>query len=336
MIDPAADRPGAFLADILSAPDELAAVLDAQRAAIRDLPLGVAVRPTWRFVGMGSSRFAALDAAACLRAAGRDAHAELASAAGGSPGGRDSLVIAISASGRTKDVLAAAERYHRTSFVLAVTARPTSPLATSADAVVPLIGARNETAGIASRTYRATVSALALLVAEAEPALEPSGIDAAVPALAALVAGRDAWLGAAADALDGGRVIHVLGDGLRSGALEQAALMLREGPRLPAIAFDTGDWLHSGLYTLCPGDPVLLFAGSASDDEALATIRARGGVVVAVGAHRSEAHAGIPLPAAALTDAVVRALVEPAVAELLAAELWSRTGAREVSGPGAD
>ena len=34
----------------------------------------------------------------------------------------------------------------------------------------------------------------------------------------------------------------------------------------------------------------------------------------------------VPLPAPAATDPVVRALVEPAVADLLAQELWRRAG----------
>jgi fructoselysine-6-P-deglycase FrlB-like protein len=127
--------------------------------------------------------------------------------------------------------------------------------------------------------------------------------------------------------LDGGRLVHVLGDGGRLGLGEQAALMLREAPRIPAVAFDTGDWLHVGLYTLFPGDPVLLLGGSPADDVAVATIRARGGAVVSVGAVGADVDAHVALPDAALADPAVRALVEPAVAELLAAELWRRTGA---------
>ena len=79
----------------------------------------------------------------------------------------------------------------------------------------------------------------------------------------------EAWLTRAGDALATGRPIHVLGDGLRLGAVEQAALMLREAPRIEAFAWDTGDWLHVGLYTLFPGDAVLLFSGSPADDEAI-------------------------------------------------------------------
>lgn len=325
---PVQDRAGSFLADILAAPAELAAVLDVQHAAVRDLPLGITARPGWRLVGMGSSRFAAIDAAARLRAVGRDAHAEVASASGGSPGGRDVLVVAISASGRTPAVLAAAARHRASSFVVGLTARPGSLLADAAGAVVPLRGARVETAGIACLTYRATVAALALLAGEGEEALEAVGIAVAVPALASLIDGRAAWLRAAAGVLDTGREVHVLGDGLRTGALEQAALMLREAPRIAALPFDTGDWLHAGLYTLFPGDAVLLFTGSPADDEAVATIRDRGGLIVSVGPARSDTDVHVPLPAAALADPVVRALVEPAVAELLAAELWSGADAR--------
>ncbi len=327
---PVEDRAEAFLSDIVAGPDELAAVLAAQRMAIRDVPYGVTARPVWRFAGLGSSRFAAMDAAARLRSVGRDAHAELSSSAGRSPGGRDVLFVAISASGRTPETLAAVEHHLGSSFVLGLTARGDCPLVRLADAGIPLKAGHDETAGIACLSYRATVAALALLAAEGEPELEPGGIDAAAPALAALIAGRDAWLGAAADRLDGGRPIHVLGDGARLGGLEQAALMLREAPRIPALPLDTGDWLHTGLYTLFPGDPVLLFTGSPADDEAVATIRARGGVLVSVGADRPDADASVPLAAAVLADPVVRALVEPAVAELLAAELWRRTGARMI------
>ena len=330
MSDMVVDRADAFLSDVLAAPDELAAILAAQVAAIRELPVGLAARPVWRFTGMGSSRFAALDAAARLRAVGRDAHAALASASGGSPGGRDVLFVAISASGRTPETLSAVEHHMGSSFVLGLTGRLDSPLARLSDAVMPLAGGRGETSGIACLTYRATVAALALLSAEGEPALEPAGIADAVPALAALLDGRDGWLGVAADALDTGREVHVLGDALRSGTLEQAALMLREGPRIAAQPFDTGDWLHVGLYTFLPGDVALLFTGSTADDEAVTTIRARGGVVVSVGSERPDADVSVALPEAALRDPVVRALVEPSVADLLAAELWRRTGARTI------
>ncbi len=47
----------------------------------------------------------------------------------------------------------------------------------------------------------------------------------------------------------------------------QSALMLREGPRLPAAATETGDWLHVDVYlSKRPGYTALLFPGSRYDD----------------------------------------------------------------------
>jgi hypothetical protein len=103
--------------------------------------------------------------------------------------------------------------------------------------------------------------------------------------------------------------------------------MLREAPRISANTFDTGDWLHVGIYTLLPGDPMLVFGGAAADDAAMAAASARGGRVVAIGPAMKDAAASITLPDAVLADGGVRALVEPAVADLLAAELWRRTSA---------
>ena len=326
-----ADRVEALLEDILAGPAELAAVLRAQAEAIADVPLGARSRPTWRLIGMGSSRFAALDAAARLRAAGRDAAAEIASASGGSPGGRDTLVLAISASGRTPEVIDAARRHRGTSFVLGLTARGDAPLVAESDATLPLGAAHSERSGIATLTYRATVGALAALGEQDSAEAVAQRFGNAVSALQSLLDERDRWLVRAADALDAGRPIHVLADGARIGEAEQAALMLREAPRIPATAWETGDWLHVGLYTLMPGDPVLLLAGSLADDEAVDTIGRRGGVVVSVGPDGPAADVRIPLPTAALADPLVRSLVEPAVAELLAWDLWRRAGADELS-----
>ncbi len=323
----AEDRAATLLEDILAGPDELAAVLDRHAREVAAMPAEVFQRPRWRLIGMGSSRFAALDAATRLRAAGLDAAAEPASAAAPSEARADTVAVVISNSGSTPEVLAAADRHRKGSFVIVVTGDPAAPLASRADAVMPLVAERAEAAGVATLSYRSTVAALAMLVDRAEGRAPGIGLPAAVPALEALLAGRDAWLSGAADVLDVGREVHALGDDARMGLVEQAALMLREAPRVSAQAFESGDWLHVGLYTLLPGDPVLLFGGAAFDDAAMATAVARGARVVAVGPALKDAAASVRLPDSVLTDDAVRALVEPAVAELLAAELWRRTSA---------
>ncbi|MDH4142251.1 MAG: iron dicitrate transport regulator FecR, partial [Chloroflexota bacterium] len=122
------------------------------------------------------------------------------------------------------------------------------------------------------------------------------------------------WLLPFADSLDGAPSIDVLADATRLGLAEQAALMLREAPRLPARAGETGDWLHTAVYLALPGHRALLYPGSAGDAEVIDTIVRRGGEVLRVD----------PAPG----GSIVSAIVDSVVAEVVGAELWQRADAR--------
>ena len=296
------DRADAFEADIAAAPDAMKRLLDGPPPPPIDGLLRIA------FAGLGSSRYAALIAASALRARGRTAWVELASTSTPTTPAPDLAFVAISASGRTPEVVAAAERHRGTSLVIAVTNDPASGLAATADLVVPL-AAGEEVSGIACRTFRATVAALALLTGLATTELLRPSIEA----LAGRIATRGTWLPPIVDALDRAPSIDVLADAALLGLAEQAALMLREGPRLSARASDTADWLHTGVYLAFPGHRSLLYPGSAADGEVVATIERRGGIVV-----RAVRESGTILE---------RVLVESVVAELVAADLWRRATA---------
>jgi fructoselysine-6-P-deglycase FrlB-like protein len=302
------DRAALFEADVVASADALARILDeAPRAALapsEGQPGRLAL------VGLGSSRFAALIVASHLRAAGWDAWAEYASSDPGPPPARDLTLVAISASGRTPELVETAVRHRGTSRVVAVTNDPGSPLAGEADAVVPLL-AGEEASGIACRTFRATVAALAMLGGVAADDLRPAAV-----ALARRIESRADWVGPIADGLDGAPSIDVLADASLLGLAEQAALMLREAPRLPARAYDTGDWLHVGVYLALPGHRALMYPGTRADVEAIATVERRGGMAL-----RVEPASGRP---------ILRALADSVVAELVAAELWRRAVAMPV------
>jgi fructoselysine-6-P-deglycase FrlB-like protein len=341
------DRPALFRADVLAGPATLAALLDAAAAPGGWFaPLDAAAPALDRvrrvaITGMGSSRFAALSAAPFLRERGLPTDVELASTSRPIGPAADLLVVVISSSGGTPEAVAAARRHRgRSALVVALTNRPDSPLAGAADVVLPLL-AGEETAGIACRTYAATVAALLLVagwvaafapeeVRSATPAssrLDPDDLRRALPVMRELLDGGDAWLPWAVDLIDGAPAIHVLGGGGRFGSVEQAALMLREAPRLPAVAFDAGDWLHVGLYTALPGLRAILFAGTPYDAELAETIRGRGGELLAIG-HRVEG-AALSLEYPGADDPVSAALVETTLVELLAAELWDRATAED-------
>lgn len=302
------DRVDLFEADVAASPSALERLLDAYSAA--DAPLarvqpGLAGDRRIVFTGLGSSRYAALVVASYLRATGATAWVEYASTRMPTEPADDLVLVAISASGRTREVVDAARRHRGRSLTIGVTNVPDSPLASEADHFLPLL-AGEETSGIACRTFRATVAVLAMLSGAARPdELRPT-----VDALRSRIDGRAAWLGAMADALDGAPSIDVIADASLLGLAEQTALMLREAPRLPARAHDTGDWLHTAVYLALPGHRALLFEGAAADAEVVATIERRGGEVGRLADDGSG-----PLH---------RAIVESVIGEFVAAELWRR------------
>lgn len=322
-------NPDGFLRDILVAPERLAALLDAYEGPSSPLA-GLADRGGIRrvvFLGMGSSRFAAVAAAALLRSRGLDAVAELSSTGSPTPPSPDTLAVGISASGTTAETIEALLAHSGTSECIAITNDPASELAASADAVLPLFAGEEE-GGVACLTYQATVAVLLLLAARllgGGPRVPD--LRSAVEAAAVLRARKEEWLDEVVELVDDARTIAPLAPAERLSSALQSALMLREGPRAPADAAETGDWLHVDVYlTKRPGYVALLFAGSRFDSGVLEWAAKRAFPVIAV---------GTPVPGAAIDvlypeadDPNVRLLVETGVAELVAAELWRRRIAR--------
>ncbi len=306
------DRVALLLEDIMGGPAALERLLSVYGSP--DSPLGpvmAAIPPKRRFAftGLGSSRYAALITASSLRVSGESAWVEYASTSTPTAPAADLVFVAISASGGTVETVDAARRHRGRSLVIAVTNDSASPLASAADHVLPL-HAGAEASGIATHTFRNTVTVLAMLAGRS-----PASLASTVADLATALDRRDAWL-SDADSIDGAPAIDVLADASLLGMAEQAALMLREAPRLPATAHDTGDWLHTAVYLAIPGHRALLFPGAAADAEVIATIERRDGAV-------------LTLPTAMDADPFHRVIVESVTAELLAAELWRRAGAEE-------
>lgn len=328
------DRALLLVADLERVP----AVLRSHASAAREpvsLP-GAAETSPRRIVlvGLGSSRFAALVAAPALVAAGLEVLIEYASTTRPAPIGRGTLVVAISSSGRTPETVAAAERGRRAgASVLAITNRPSSPLAAAADAVL-LLEAGDETSGIASLTYAATVAALCRLAASLGADLDAGAVlEDAAATVESVLASRAAWSGLAARLLATGATIHLLADASALGTAEQAALLFREGPRIDADVTDAGDWLHVGLYTALPGYRAVLLSGTPYDRELVDVIHGRGGKVVAVGAAGPDAadlRIDVPIGSPGGLQA---AFTEPVALSLIAAELWTRVNATDRRDP---
>ena len=303
-------RPELLTPDVVETPAWL------HRAAIAHAgvdPLALEARRVL-FIGMGSSRYAALNAAAYLRSLGRDAYAEHASTGAPQPPEEGLLVVAISAGGGSRETIAAARRHRGTSTVVGITNRPQSALASEVDTCLEL-HAGEEVSGVACRTYTNTLALLLMM-----SGIEARRVAAAADASAGLINTTGEWLGAAAE-LVGRRAIHVLAPAERIGSAEQSALMLREVPRIRADACETGDWSHVDVYLAKSLDyRAILFLGSRWDGQAVEWLTKRGATFVAVGGDIPGARAAIRY--AGDEDPDIARHTEVLVPELLAATWW--------------
>lgn len=304
-------------------PDAFARDLEAKPAALRAFATSLDADP-WRdvdragrivMIGMGSSRFAALPVAAMLRAGGRNVVVERASAAVVAPSGPETLAIGISASGSTPETVGALAR-HRDggSRTVAITNTDRSALADAADRHVPL-EAGDESGGVACRTFQHTVAVLLGLL---DPSRAATAVRGAADATEDLLDRRMSWLQDAVETLGDTGPLFMVAPQERISSAEQGALMFREGPRLPADACESGDWVHVDVYLTKPlAYRALLFTGSRFDDEVARWISERGGQFRAVGGPDGLRYRGDDDPDVAL-------LTETLVPELIAADVWRR------------
>lgn len=313
---------GMFLADLERKPDSVRKVADAvaRGSLLESVPVDV---ERVLMLGMGSSHYAAAVAAARLRSNGIDAVAELSTSELLPPADPRTLVVAISASGSSGETVAAAKSYAGRSPLIAMTNVASSPLSVVADVVVPMV-AGVEKGGVACRSYQHTVALLLAL----EQHLVGNDLDLSsmlmttATACADLLDRRHEWLPSVVDALAGPDGTFVVAPFRRLCSAQQSALMLREGPRKPAVGCETGDWSHVDVYLTKSLDyRMLLFAGSGYQDELLRWTAQRGATVVAVG--DDVVGAGISVRYHGDEHDDVRLLTEVLVGELVAQRWWA-------------
>lgn len=203
---------------------------------------------------------------------------------------RDSIVVAISQSGRTPDVVeyAAAAR-GKAALTIAITNDADSPLAAAADATIPLL-AGDELAVAASKTYTTSLGALALLAAAVggrDVAALADDVRACAQAMGTAIPNVKAEAGGTAALLHAATQLVVIGRGAELATAREIALKLSETCRLLADALTTTDLAHGPIAGVGPETPVWVVA---SDDpclpaalEAAARARAAGAPVIASG-----------------------------------------------------
>ncbi|WP_353988680.1 SIS domain-containing protein [Ruicaihuangia caeni] len=335
-------EPARFREDLSLIPDRLGALaealkggsdgferLDTLSASLRDRTGEAAaersVAPFERVLvlGMGSSAFAAESVALEARASGFPVTVEVASTELLPAAAPSLLVIAISATGESPEVLTAIERYAGRAPLVAVTNNEGSSLASRADAVLPMLAGR-ELSGVACRTFRHTILVLQAVLERLGARFSKSTVAAAQDAAAAsahLLDSSREWLPAAASALYSADGTFVLAPADRRSSARQSALMMRELPRRPAFASETGDWSHVDVYLTKTLDyRALLYTGSRWDAQAIEWLEQRENRLVTVGGEHPMAEVAIRYPGD--TDRMTAMLTEVLVGELLAWEWY--------------
>ncbi len=112
----------------------------------------------------------------------------------------------------------------------------------------------------------------------------PALVDAAAQATGDLLAREEEWLPELSERAIGPQGTHFVAPARRLSSAQQAALMLRETPRLPAVGCETGDWSHVDVYLTKTTDyRLVLFAGSRWEPQLLTWVAERGSTLVSVG-----------------------------------------------------
>ncbi len=326
---------GAYLRDLLDQPRALADTL-------RGLKVGTALRQIQKqlaegefqrvlLTGMGSSFHALHGLELELRHGGYTAfsvetselicyHLELL--------GPKTLVIAVSQSGHSVEMVRLLEANHGQSTVIAATNTPDSPLALQANAVV--LTHAGEEFSVSCKTYVTGLMALAWLgdVLCGEDLVQSSAdLDQACPLTEEYLQGWRDHVQALVQALDGVRNCFLAGRGTSLAAVGTGALITKEAAHFPCEGLSSAAFRHGPLDMVGQGSYVLVFEGDPKTSALNVSLRdyvlSLGGKSGLAGEH-SETPA-LRLPAA---PASVRPILEILPVQMMTLALASLAGRR--------
>jgi glucosamine--fructose-6-phosphate aminotransferase (isomerizing) len=247
------------------------------------------------------------------------------------PGMAEALVIGISQSGRSPDVIAVlAEARRQGAITVALVNEADSPLAATAELVCPL-RAGTERSVAATKTYTAQLMALAMLSAAMQKSEERWKDLLKIPDLVAAAIDLHDRRSGAAGLLGGHDRMIVVGRGFNLSTAFEISLKLKEAAGVMADGYSSADFFHGPRTMLDRTVPVLVVAPGprvfAELDET-ATLAADAGAQLAVISERPEmlSRAAIPLPLPAGIPDWLSPIVSVVPGQLLALELSVANG----------
>lgn len=310
------EQPGGIMAgEMAEQPAMLRRVLDRGTAGIREVAAGIAAKKP-RFVlltARGSSDNAALYAKYLLEIrlglpCGLTSMSTT-TAYGAKPDLRDVLVITVSQSGGSPDLVASTRAARSAGAItLAVTNNPDSALAAVSEYHIDIL-AGPEKALPATKTYTASLLALYLLV-EGLRGVDGAGAAAGLPALAEEILARRGEVAVLASRYRFAERMVTTARGYGYPTAKEAALKLMETSYIPALSYSGADLMHGPLAMVDNVSPVIAVVTDGRGGEALRPVidrlRGRGADLCVVGpeARVEAASAGFVLP----TDGVAEEL----------------------------
>ncbi|HEY8863627.1 MAG TPA: SIS domain-containing protein [Candidatus Dormibacteraeota bacterium] len=183
-------------------------------------------------------------------------------------------VIGISQSGASPDVVSVLEEARRQgALTVAISNEAESPLARAADLVLTL-GAGQERSVPASKTYTASLLALALISQAVDPDVAFGAALSMVPQAMARALEMDSDLEKLVAPLNGTRAI-VLGRGFNFSTAEELALKLMETSYVMARAWSVADFEHGPIAVVDAGIPIIVVDGGGAVATSMRSIRER-------------------------------------------------------------
>jgi glucosamine--fructose-6-phosphate aminotransferase (isomerizing) len=263
-----------FRAEVFEQPDVCERLLDTQTDAARDIARTIGKREVeWIFIAArGSSDNAALYGKYLWGSVNRMpvalATPSLFTVYKTPPRLHNSLVIGISQSGESPDIVTVVEEARRQgALTLAITNQPGSPLATTADLVLETT-AGEEQAVAATKTYTSQLTAIALLCAAMSGESRLLAEMKAVPALMREVLTLDDEIRVAAERYRYMDQCVVLGRGFNYASAFEWSLKLKEMTYVVAEPYSSADFQHGPVAIVSDGFPVLAVVphGKVFDD----------------------------------------------------------------------
>ncbi|OUM43473.1 SIS domain-containing protein [Arthrobacter sedimenti] len=248
-----------FITAMLAQPETLASAHSGLNQQLRDAKM-----PAWKpeetvaVVAMGASHYSGIAFTALMSAAGYRSVNLVASELAPIPAGyqpADHYLI-ISESGRSPEPINAALSF-TTGRRIVISNFPEAPIRAVADVSLGLGGFDDSLVYTAG--YTATLLAYGLLMETAGIPRAGAGLDEIPRTVREALIDYDDVTRAAGAKIAGASAVDVIGQGPSFAAAAETALMLREGLRIPAAAFETLQYLHGPMESADANSALIIF-----------------------------------------------------------------------------